>query len=287
MYNEQGFKSNFGKYSVPKALQELPIIDQRLKEEGRNLEDGLFFYLVHEEEYRYFNTPCDVVVFGNIGADGIHYGLLTDFGMVHTLDEAPVVCVTPMDFDCPVRIIAENLEHFLSVNMNDSALFYNHFRTEGEYDEFVHREIIGYDGLPYRPNEEDERRREAIQQQVRGRIMLPHIGLPYRYVQEQQAKRDRQAWIRTRALLHVLRPPGHDEAPYTGELFHIREDGIIDTGAVGRFLEHADAPAIQALVRDIQMHALSGMTDLQDLLLSALGSIGLYDESERLRLSMD
>ncbi|MEC0371686.1 hypothetical protein [Paenibacillus chibensis] len=287
MYNEHAFKINFGKYALPRVLRELSSIDKSLKEEGRHLDDGLFFYLVHDQEYRYFNTPCDVVVFGNIGADGIHYGLLTDFGTVRTLDEAPVVCVTPMDSDCPVRVIAENLEHFLAINMNESALFYNHFPSEEAYDEFVHREVLGYDGMPYLPDAERECRREEIQQRVRERIRLPQIDFPYRYVQEQQAKRDREAWIHTQARLHVLPTPGQAEVPYTGALYSIGADGIIDTDAIGRFLEHADPPAVKALIRDIQMHVLSGMTVLQDMLESSLRSIGLGDEAERMRLSVE
>lgn len=282
MYAENGQKSNFGKYAVPDALQALAEIDRSLKAEGGNLDDGLFFYLVHEEEFRYFNTPCDVVVFGNIGADGIHYGLLTDFGTVATLDEAPVVCVSPMSFDKPVKIIAENLEHFLSLNMNDSGLFYNHFRSEEDYARFLGEQ----DESPYRQNEEEEKRVLQIRQQVRQRLHLPRIDHPYRYIQEQQAKRDRDAWIRVQGGLHVLRPTGQD-SPFKGERFRVDPEGRFETEEIFRFLDDAEPPAVMALVRELQLHALNGMADLQNRLWHALADIGLHDEAERLWISME
>ncbi|HWO53848.1 MAG TPA: hypothetical protein VNM49_05610 [Paenibacillus cookii] len=283
MRMENGLKSNFGKYAVPKALQVLAEIDQGLQAKGGNLDEGLSFYLVHEENFRYFNTPCDVVVFGNTGADGIHYGLLTDFGTAATLDEAPVVCVSPMSFDRPVRIVAENLEHFLSLNMNDSGLFYNHFRSEEDYARFLGEQD---DDSPYRPSEEEEERAEHIRQQVRDRLHLPQIDHPYRYVRELQAKRDRDAWIRVRGGLHVLRPPGR-YAPFSGERFHVDPEGRFETEEIFRFLDDAEPPAVMALVRDLQLHALNGMTDLQHRLGHVLAGIGLHDEAERLRISMD
>ncbi|MED5020914.1 hypothetical protein P9847_26995 [Paenibacillus chibensis] len=44
---------------------------------------------------------------------------------------------------------------------------------------------------------------------------------------------------------------------------------------------------MKVLIRDIQMHVLSGMTVLQDMMESALRSIGLEDEAERMRLSVE
>ena len=68
---------NFGQYDIPPTLQSLIDLNKQLSENRVSLLGdffiGLSFYLALEK-VRYFNTPSDVITFGNIGADGIHYG---------------------------------------------------------------------------------------------------------------------------------------------------------------------------------------------------------------------
>lgn len=78
--------SNFGKYDRPPTLQRLMDL-QDVLEDPEHFYLGLNFYL-SLEGFRYFNTPSDVVVFGNIGMNGIHYGFLTDFSSVTDLETA-------------------------------------------------------------------------------------------------------------------------------------------------------------------------------------------------------
>lgn len=121
---------NFGKYDVPPTLQTL-ISLQNVLGDDEQFYLCLNFYL-SLEDFRYYNTPSDVVVFGNLGIDGIHYGFLSDYGSVPNLEEAPIVCVMPMDFERPTRIVAKNLREFLRVNWADSELFYTQFGSEEE-----------------------------------------------------------------------------------------------------------------------------------------------------------
>lgn len=92
--------NNFGKYYLPPTLRRL-IDLQKVLDDPEQFYIGLNFYL-SLENFRYFNTPSDVVVFGNIGVDGVHYGFLTDYGTVTDLEAAPIVCVCPMDFERPL-----------------------------------------------------------------------------------------------------------------------------------------------------------------------------------------
>lgn len=91
---------NFGKYEMPPTLQSLIDLDNILDDNGVSILGdfflGLNFYLAIEKT-RYFNTPSDVIAFGHIGVDGIHYGFLTDYGSVKNLEVAPIVCVCPMN----------------------------------------------------------------------------------------------------------------------------------------------------------------------------------------------
>lgn len=150
--------SNFGKYDVPPTLQRL-IDLQNILGDPEQFYLGLNFYL-SLEDFRYFNTPSDVVVFGNIGVDGIHYGFLTDYGSLTDLEVAPVVCVSPMDFERPTRIVAKNLCEFLRVNLTDGELFYNQFDSEENY--LITRDQWGAeaDNSPYQPSENEKLVRE-------------------------------------------------------------------------------------------------------------------------------
>ena len=82
-------ESNFGKYDIPPTLQILIDLEKELGK-GEHFFEGLHFYL-SLTNFRYFNTPSDVIVFGNNGADGIHYGFLTDYGSAVDLEETPIV----------------------------------------------------------------------------------------------------------------------------------------------------------------------------------------------------
>lgn len=110
-------QSNYGQYEVPAKLLDLITLTGRLKEQGLILYGDLLgiYFSLEPVEMRYLNTPVDVIPFGRTGADGIHFGFLTDFGQVETLDDAYIVRVEPMNFDDPVKIVARNLTDFISI----------------------------------------------------------------------------------------------------------------------------------------------------------------------------
>lgn len=64
--------------------------------------------------YRYWCTPPDVFPFAWTGGDGIHFGLLSDFGAVQDPAKAFVVCVSPAG-GIRVKVIARNFREFLSL----------------------------------------------------------------------------------------------------------------------------------------------------------------------------
>ncbi|MBS4176938.1 hypothetical protein [Lederbergia citrea] len=151
---------NFGKYEGPPILKKL-IELQNVLGDPEQFYLGFNFYL-SLENFRYFNTPSDVVVFGNIGVDGIHYGFLTDFGSVNNLEVAPIVCVNPMDFERPIHIVAKNLSEFLRVNMTDSELFYNQFDSEENYLLAKEQWREEANSSPYQPTENEKFLRKRV-----------------------------------------------------------------------------------------------------------------------------
>ena len=110
-------ESNYGKYEVPQKLLDLIQLQEKLNAQGI-LQYGSFlgqYFKLEKVEMRYLNTPVDVIPFAWTGADGIHFGFLTDFGQVSSLDDAYIVRVSPMDFDEPVKLVARNLDDFVAL----------------------------------------------------------------------------------------------------------------------------------------------------------------------------
>lgn len=108
-------KLNYGKYAIPKKLNQIIELQQHLNDTGQlKYGDILGYYFSYENiDARYLNTPLDVIPFARPGTDGIHFGFLTDFGQVEDLHDAYIVRVSPMDFDAPVHIVARNIEDFI------------------------------------------------------------------------------------------------------------------------------------------------------------------------------
>jgi hypothetical protein len=110
-------KLNYGKYSIPKKLDQIIELQDQLEKVGL-LDFGAVlgnYFSYDELDSRYLNTPLDVISFARPGSDGIHFGFLTNFGQVSDLEEAYIVCVSPMDFDDPVKIVARNLTDFMRI----------------------------------------------------------------------------------------------------------------------------------------------------------------------------
>ncbi len=99
-------KIELGKYKIP-------IIIQKIKNfiSTNNLYDFFGFRLTFD--FRYNITPLDIVPFAYTGGNGIHFGFLTDFGLVNSLDDAPIVIIAPT-YDPPIRLVAKNLLDFLT-----------------------------------------------------------------------------------------------------------------------------------------------------------------------------
>lgn len=281
MKNVQGvnsMNSNFGKYNVPPTLQKLMELQYSLSD-PEQFYLGLNFYL-SLENFRYFNTPSDVVVFGNIGVDGIHYGFLTDYGSKTNLEVAPIVCVIPMDFERPTRIVANNLQEFLRVNMTDGALFFNQFSNEEKYLATKEQWAIEAVNSPYQPSENENIVREKINSYLNENFRLPHIDNPYRYVQNVELERQRNVNIMTMDGLGVIAPLLNHEKHIP---FPIHKDKEPDLNLLQEYLYSAPVASRLALFRDIQLYyVLENNQDLFKIVKEAMLGMELIDEVNRL-----
>jgi len=269
-------KRNFGKYDVPPTLQTLIDLEKELGEH-EHFFDGLHFYLALTD-FRYFNTPSDVIVFGNTGADGIHYGFLTDYGSVSDLEEAPIVCVCPMDFEQPTRIIAKNLREFLRINCTDELLFYNDFANEDSYLAFKREQEVNNALHPLSDLQSSNKVR--IQNFLEENIQMPIIDNPYHYIQMIRMQRQEMVSIKTQDGLGVIAPLLAHE---THIPFEIHQDMELNLVALKAYFSTASIPSQYAIFRDIQLHyVLSNEPLLRKIVLESMLKIGLIDEANRL-----
>lgn len=269
-------KQNFGKYDVPPTLRTLIELEKELGE-PEHFYDGLHFYLALTN-FRYFNTPSDVIVFGNTGADGIHYGFLTDYGLIPNLEEAPIVCVCPMDFEQPTRLIANNLREFLRINGTDDALFYNHFANADSYLAFKKEQEVEYASYPL--SEQQLLNQIRIKNFIQKRIKIPVIENPYHYIQMIRMQRQEMVSIKTQDGLGVVAPL---PAGKMHESFKIHQDTKLDLTALKAYFNTAAIPSQCALYRDIQLHyVLSDEPSLRKIVLESMLKIGLIDEANRI-----
>lgn len=270
--------ANFGKYDIPPTLQRL-IDLQNVLGDDEQFYLGLNFYL-SLEDFRYSNTPSDVVVFGNIGMDGTHYGFLTDFSSVTDLEVVPIVCVSPMDFERPTRIVAKNLCGFLKVNLTDGELFYNRFESEEKYLEVKNQWITEAANSPYQPSENEKLVREKVTNFLIENIQMPFINNPYHYVQQVEMERQRNVVIQTQDGLGVTTPLLQGEEHI---LIPIHRDIDPDLILLQEYLYSSPVASRLALFRDIQLnYTLQDNQELYKIVAAAMVGMELIDEATRL-----
>lgn len=279
LWKTQGANSmnkNFGKYNVPPTLQKL-IDFQTVLADPEQIYLGLRFYL-SLENFRYFNTPSDVVVFGNIGVDGIHFGFLTDYSSVTNLETAPIVCICPMDFERPTRIVANNLREFLRVNMTDSELFYNQFKSEVDY--FAIKKRWSEEEGRFQLSENDKLVQEKVTKLLIENLQIPTIDNSYEYVKSIELDRQSRVCIQTQDGLGVIAPLLKGEKQ---TLFQIQKHIEPNLELLKNYLYSAPVASKLALFRDIQLNfVLQEHLELLETVLEAMNNMGLNDEAKRL-----
>ena len=109
---QPSLKAAYGACKIPDIIHRLTVLNNDFIRHG--LDMGFIGFRLLDDYEPHFITPPDLIPFADTGGDGIHFGFLTDFGAVHRLEDAPVVCVTPTN-DPPIRLIARNIVDFLDL----------------------------------------------------------------------------------------------------------------------------------------------------------------------------
>ncbi|WP_145048201.1 hypothetical protein [Paenibacillus xylanexedens] len=105
---------------ITKLLQ----LDEEIKlTYNTTLDNYLGIQILRSEGTMYECTPEDAKVFAYTGMGGDHFAFSTQHGMIYDLDQAPVLFVQPMIFDCPVKVVARNIRDFFSLYLSLKEIY--------------------------------------------------------------------------------------------------------------------------------------------------------------------
>lgn len=195
-------------YRTPTLLLQIMRWEQEFSREVEYLETptGLFLGINFNEKEGYFCTPVDSFPFARTGGDGIHYALLTDFGLVKDLDDAPVIRVSPMDSD-RVRLVARNLYDFFSLHFFDALILLNEYPSEEAYLESVRKEEARDLNSEWFDHDRWKRGKQKVLNEIQDKFNLTPIPNPVQYLQEIRFERSLQTTTLTEDSLGILALP--------------------------------------------------------------------------------
>ncbi|MCK2000342.1 hypothetical protein MZM54_02925 [[Brevibacterium] frigoritolerans] len=269
---------NLGKYvKMPSTIEQLLQLEENLEKEDCSLGDLDLF--IEPERFAYDVTPYDVITFASTGMDGIHFGLLTDFGMVSDLENAFVVCISPMDFGDHIKIVARNITEFIGLvcTMKGATPISNFilFQEEASYVDYL-KEL--------KQQEDDEYTEKAnyVISKVRSTINCELFEDVYDYV-ERKVKTERKNQIILPTLDGIgIIPLENKNLPHT--FFKLERDMELNLNEVRSFFNHSTSESKLAFIRDAQFTFLMpDEQELKELVINELLKLGLTDDAERLK----
>ncbi|AMM93181.1 hypothetical protein UP17_12205 [Peribacillus simplex] len=269
--------SYLGKYlKMPPTFEMLQNLEEVIEKEGYSLGDLSLCLQVEFSPYEM--TPYDVIQFANIGCDGIHYGFLTDFGMVSDLENAFIVCISPMDFDAPIKIVARNIREFVSLvcTMKDATTIsnINLIKEEEQY-------ISLFKELKKEVDEENEEQANYVVEKIRSTIGCKIIENVYNYVEKEvMTAREQQTILSTLDGIGIVSLGSMNRKHIK---YKLEKDMEIKLEDVKSFFNSATTESKLAFIRDAQFtYIISDKIELKEWIINEMVKLGLNDEAGRL-----
>lgn len=227
---------------------------------------------------RYPRTPPDVIPFAWTGGDGVHFGVLGDFGAVKDPADASVVCIDPPGIP-DVTIVGHTLREFLGMLC---AVKCAECFTQIDLDQDVDRWLTARRAEWL--SAEDVVEIDAACVELKQALQLPDIRDPFAYLRE--AQRIRQAVISVETLdgLGIRRSGQSGHGPF--ERFAFPESAVPPVDRMQAFLKAASYDERLAFCRDAQhSYVFANGYDVQvlELVCETLGDMGLNDEADNLQ----
>ncbi|PKH11217.1 hypothetical protein [Planomicrobium sp. MB-3u-38] len=264
---------------LPPTLKKLKAFDELLHKEGFSLDEGIGLQWA-DSSIAYDQTPYDVLPFMSPGVDGIHVGLLTDFGKVTDLEEAFVVCVHPMEAPGSLKLLARNPKEFVDFLYSDRHLMmlYNFMMIESaeQYQAMVDEADKDYEESP-----ELAEARNRVLPMMKEYMGCERIKNVYDYVEDVAASRRGQIVLSTNDGIGVALLNKTDaDLP----IYKVSEDDDINLDEVQAFFASASIESKLAFIRDAQ-HAglINNESPLKGFIMSELKKMGMDGEVERLK----
>lgn len=215
--------------------------------------------------------------------DGIHFCFLTDFGTIRSLEEAPIIRVSPMDFSCNVRLIARNIKDFFALNFFDSGLLLNEFGSEKRYINYKRSEeehqTTEYDAIWKHQN-------TLAAKVAKEKFNLPTISNPYQYLQDIRSERLKHVVLRTKDSLGIAISKPDVTREYLNHPWVEHTIPYTDLKQMTSFFRNAEKETKFAFIRDYQFQWINDHPESLNLIVSELKKMGLENEAKQLLQSM-
>ncbi|WP_154654438.1 hypothetical protein [Siminovitchia fordii] len=280
MLKGEQYEQSWKVSQMPPTVEKLKKLEMDLEKEGYSLDRDLGFIL-QSDFFAYDATPYDVITFASAGCDGIHFGLLTDFGTVSDLEIAFVVCISPMDFGSQIKIVARNLREFISLicTLKDAASVsnFNCFNEEEEYLRLL-KELKQEES----ENEEYAERANYVVEKIKATLDCEIIEDIYQYVERKVIpEREQQIILPTLDGIGII---AMENVNSKHTIYKLEEDININLSEVKSFFNHESTESKLAFIRDAQFTFLiSNGIELKELVMNEMTKLGLNDEVDRLR----
>ena len=158
----------------------------------------------------------DSIPFARTGGDGIHYALLTDFGLVKNLEEAPVIRISPMDSE-KVQLVARNLNDFFSLHFFDELIVLNEYSSEEAYLDSVRKEKAQDLNSKWFDYDRWKREKEKVLNNIQEKFNISPIPRPVQYQQDIRLERSSRITTLTEDSLGIVHLP--PRIPHEKEAF--------------------------------------------------------------------
>ncbi|MDQ0427253.1 hypothetical protein QOZ98_000078 [Planomicrobium stackebrandtii] len=262
---------------LPPTLKQLKKFSELLDKEGVSF-DEYFGLEWTDSRMAYHQTPLDVLPFMSPGVDGIHIGLLTDFGTVTDLEQAFVVCIFPMeDPENAVQLLARNPKEFINYLNSDKHLLmlYNApiIESKDRYQLFLQEAEEEF---------EANSKRNELELKLKNFMDSKEIVDVYDYVKTTvSAERNAQIVLPTLDGVGVANFGKTGGAPDTNS-FEITEKITLEE--ICTYFEQASDDRKLAFIRDAQFTGvIFEDLELKAFLVKELKKIGCDKEAERLK----
>lgn len=269
-----------GKYSESKVLSKLALLNKREDFKTESLSLNL------EYSKPYVPAPTDIIPFGYTGGDGCYFAFLTDFGFYSSLDECPIVFISPTDFDGKKpqhanKFIAKNILDFLSILIKIRNPEITRFRDIKTMDfnfylnEYIHD--FRNDSLDYIL----ELQNSTIEL-LKTNFELNDIVELNQYYVNLEIERNGDLYIKTKDNLNIKVKEKHPEKIH-------RIDSMLSIELLEQKLTTMDKYSKLAFYREspyIYHHFKQEYSEIMNLIIKSLENIGLNRESNILKFEM-